>query len=156
MKWLNKMITQWQINYELRLPKWINIFLTYPTIWRHRSTSFIYLCIKERFIYKNYLAEASRSHSLHSQMVSGHFKSVVLPQFTIFYVFFASCKSQYTSEYKPQNVNWNEPSKDPPIPRRFALSSTYLTYLAKIEVDIYEEMVGYAQALQERLATIHE
>lgn len=38
---------------------------------------------------------------------------------------------------------------EPPLP--YSLSSTYLTYLAKIEQEVYKEIKQYANDLQERL-----
>lgn len=67
---------------------------------------------------------------------------------------FTLCQSQYTSEYVAQE-GIKEPPKGPPQPYPYALSSTYLTYLARTEVEIYKEMVKYAQALEERLGIIH-
>lgn len=72
-----------------------------------------------------------------------------------FVILFNSSQSQYTSEYTPQEGNVKEPPKGPPQPYPYALSSTYLTYLARTEVEIYKEMVKYAQALHERLGMIH-
>lgn len=40
-------------------------------------------------------------------------------------------------------------TNDAPLP--YALSSTYLTHLAKIEQEVYKEIKQYANDLQERL-----
>ncbi|ODN03759.1 Prolyl 4-hydroxylase subunit alpha-2 [Orchesella cincta] len=72
--------------------------------------------------------------------------------FLLLSVYLLPCQSQYTPEYVPQG---KEPPKGPPQPFPYALSSTYLTYLARTEVEIQKEMVKYAQALQERLGMIH-
>jgi len=63
------------------------------------------------------------------------------------------CQCQYTPEYV--STEGKEPPKGPPQPFPYALSSTYLTYLARTEVEIYKEMTKYAQALEERLGIIH-
>lgn len=88
-------------------------------------------------------------------MIPCHQKSWGFPVSLLLSLLVASCYSQYTSEYKPQEGNVKEPPKGPPQPYPYALSSTYLTYLARTEVEIHKEMIKYAQALEERLAIIH-
>lgn len=48
------------------------------------------------------------------------------------------------------NVNTDVPEMEEP-PSPYSLSSTYLTYLAKVEQEVYKEIKQYAANLQDRL-----
>lgn len=88
-------------------------------------------------------------------MVRGYLKTVVLPQIIVFWILFISCQSLDTAEHKSQDGNEKKLPKNPPIPHTDVSSFTYLTHLARIEVDIYNEIMEYAQAVKERLSLMH-